>query len=48
MKRPGMIKVLNAQGLEAATTTKETFGELIRSEVAQYTRVAKAANIKID
>jgi tripartite-type tricarboxylate transporter receptor subunit TctC len=48
MKRPGMVEVLSAQGLEAATTTTEAFGELIRSEIAQYTKVAKAANIKVD
>ncbi len=48
IKRPGMVEVLSAQGLEAATSTPEAFGELIRSEVAKYTKVAKAANLKID
>lgn len=48
LKRPGMVEVLSAQGLEAATSTPEAFGELIKSEVAKYTKVVKAANIKID
>lgn len=48
LKRPGMAEVLKTQGLEAASSTPEAFGELIRAEIAKYTRVVKAANIKID
>lgn len=48
MNRPGMIDVLKAQGLEGATSSPEAFGELIKSEIDKYTKVVKAANIKID
>jgi tripartite-type tricarboxylate transporter receptor subunit TctC len=48
IRRPATVKVLSSQGLEATTTTTEAFGELIRSQIAQYTKVAEAANIKAD
>ena len=48
LKRPGMADVLKAQGLEAAPSAPEAFGELIRTEIAKYAKVVKAANIKID
>jgi len=48
MNRPGMIDVLKAQGLKGETTSPEAFDEWIKSEIEKYTKVVKAANIKID
>jgi len=43
-----MVEVQNAQGLEPVPSTPEAFGELIKTEVAKYTKVVKAANIKTE
>jgi tripartite-type tricarboxylate transporter receptor subunit TctC len=48
LKLPGMSDALAAQGLEPVGGTPEEFGRLIRSEIAKYTRVVKAAGIKAD
>ena len=48
MQAPGMADTLAQQGLEAATGTPEQFGALIRAEIATYTRLVKAAGIKIE
>jgi tripartite-type tricarboxylate transporter receptor subunit TctC len=48
LKLAGMSDALAAQGLEAAGGTPEEFGKLIKSEIAKYTRVVKAAGIKAD
>jgi len=48
MSAPGMSDTMISQGLEAATSTPEKFGALIRSEVAKYRKVVAAAGIKID
>ena len=48
LKLPGMTEALAAQGLEPAGGTPEEFGALIKSEIAKYTQVVKAANIKVD
>lgn len=48
LKLPGMTEALAAQGLEPAGGTPEEFGALIKTEIAKYTQVVKAANIKVD
>ena len=48
LRLPGMTEALAAQGLEPAGGTPEAFGALIKSEIAKYTQVVKAANIKVD
>lgn len=48
LKLPGMTEALAAQGLESAGGTPEEFGALIKSEIAKYTQVVKAARITVD
>ncbi len=48
LKLPGMTEALAAQGLESAGGTPEEFGALIKSEIAKYTQVVKAAKIIVD
>lgn len=48
LKRPGMTEALATQGLEPAGGTPGEFGTLIKSEIAKYTQVVKAAKISID
>jgi tripartite-type tricarboxylate transporter receptor subunit TctC len=45
---PGMTEALAQQGLEPAGGTPEEFGALIKSEIAKYTQVVKAARITVD
>ncbi len=46
LKRPGMNDALAHQGLDAAGAGPEEFGALIKSEIAKYGRVVKAAGIR--
>jgi tripartite-type tricarboxylate transporter receptor subunit TctC len=39
---------LSAQGLEVAPSTPEQFAAHIKSEIARFTRIAKAAGIKAE
>jgi tripartite-type tricarboxylate transporter receptor subunit TctC len=48
LKLQGMNEALANQGLEPVGSTPEQFGELIRREVARYTKVVKAANIRVE
>jgi len=48
LKLPGMSEALGAQGLESASSTPEQFAVLIKSEIGKYTKVVKAAGIKVD
>lgn len=48
LKRPGMSEALFVQGLDAAGAGPEEFGALIKSEIAKYGKVVKAAGIKGD
>lgn len=48
LKLPGMTEALAVQGLEPAGGTPEEFGALIKSEIAKYTQVVKAARISVD
>jgi tripartite-type tricarboxylate transporter receptor subunit TctC len=45
---PGMTEALAQQGLEPAGGKPEEFGALIKSEIAKYTQVVKAAKITVD
>ncbi|MCW5605259.1 MAG: tripartite tricarboxylate transporter substrate binding protein, partial [Burkholderiales bacterium] len=45
---PGMTEALAKQGLEPAGGKPEAFGMLIKSEIAKYTAVVKAAKIVVD
>jgi tripartite-type tricarboxylate transporter receptor subunit TctC len=42
--KAGLLKV----GMNAASTTPEQFGQYIRDEIAKWTKVARAANIKLE
>ena len=42
--RTGLLKV----GMNASSTTPDQFGQYIRDEIAKWTKVAKAANIKLE
>jgi tripartite-type tricarboxylate transporter receptor subunit TctC len=48
LELPGMTDALAAQGLERAGGTPEEFAKLIKTELAKYTRVVKAAGIRAD
>ncbi len=48
LKRPGMTEALFVQGLDAAGGGPEEFGALIKSEIAKYGKVVKAAGIRGD
>jgi tripartite-type tricarboxylate transporter receptor subunit TctC len=48
LKLPGMGEVLLAQGLEPAAGTPEEFSALIRTEIAKYTKLVKAAGIRAE
>ncbi|HEV2008224.1 MAG TPA: tripartite tricarboxylate transporter substrate binding protein [Burkholderiales bacterium] len=48
LKSPQMIESLHAQGLEAAGGTPERFAAFIKSEIAKYAKVVKAANIRAE
>jgi tripartite-type tricarboxylate transporter receptor subunit TctC len=46
LKRPGMSEALSHQGLDAAGAGPEEFAALIKSEIAKYGKVVKAAGIR--
>ena len=48
LKAPGMADALSRQGLEAAGGTPAQFRALISTEIARYTKVVKAAGIRVD
>ena len=48
LKQPGMTEALAAQGLEPAGGTPGDFSVLMKSEIAKYTQVVKAAKITVD
>lgn len=48
LKLPGMTEALAVQGLEPAGGTPEEFSALIKSEIAKYTQVVKAARITVE
>jgi tripartite-type tricarboxylate transporter receptor subunit TctC len=48
LKSPQMTESLGMQGLEAAGDTPEKFGAFIKSEMAKYAKVVKAAGIRAE
>jgi tripartite-type tricarboxylate transporter receptor subunit TctC len=46
--RADVKATLGAQGLEVASSTPEQFAEHIKSEIARFTQIAKAAGIKAE
>ncbi len=46
VKRANMVEWMNSLGLESAISTPEAFSKLIAAEIATYTKVVKAANLK--
>jgi tripartite-type tricarboxylate transporter receptor subunit TctC len=48
LARQDVAGTLGAQGLEVVPGTPEQFGAHIRSEIAKFTKVAKAAGIKAE
>jgi tripartite-type tricarboxylate transporter receptor subunit TctC len=47
LSNPEMVKSLTAAGMEPAVSTPEAFGDFIKSEIEKWTKVARAANIKL-
>jgi tripartite-type tricarboxylate transporter receptor subunit TctC len=48
LKLPEVQERLRANGVEAAHNTPEEFSRLIASDIAKWTKVVKAGNIKVD
>ncbi|HPA89442.1 MAG TPA: tripartite tricarboxylate transporter substrate binding protein [Quisquiliibacterium sp.] len=45
---PDVAEKLNGMGLQAAAMSPAQFSDFLRSEIANYARIIKAANIKLD
>lgn len=45
---PGFVKQIEGIGLEPASSTPQELGEMIRVELARWTKVIKSAGIKVD
>jgi tripartite-type tricarboxylate transporter receptor subunit TctC len=45
---PDMRERLQSQGMEAFISTPEQFGALLRSDLALYGKIIKAANIRLE
>ncbi len=48
LEDPEAVKQLSAAGLEPALSSPEEFGAYIKSEIEKWTKVARAANVKLD
>lgn len=48
VRLPDVTERLSAQGVEPVANTPEQFGDFIKSEVARWARVVKAARVKAD
>lgn len=48
LKNPALVQRFAAAGLDAAGTSSEAFGKLIREEIVKWRKVVAAANIKVD
>lgn len=48
LANPGFIKQIESIGLEPAGSTPQELGEMIRTELARWTKVIKTAGIKVD
>ena len=45
---PDILEYLAKQGMEPFISTPEQFAALIRSQIAMYTNIIKAANVKLE
>jgi tripartite-type tricarboxylate transporter receptor subunit TctC len=45
---PQLKDILSAQGLDVAVSSPDQFGRLVKSEIAKYTKIVKALNIRPD
>jgi tripartite-type tricarboxylate transporter receptor subunit TctC len=48
LKLPGVQERLRNDGMEAAHNTPEEFSRFIAADIAKWTKVVKAGNIKVD
>jgi tripartite-type tricarboxylate transporter receptor subunit TctC len=48
LREPDTAKRLEELGIEPVGNTPEEFGAFIKSEIERWTRVAKAANVKME
>ena len=48
LKAPDVRQKLAAAGLEVETSTPQGFADFMKGEIAKYSKVVKAANIKVD
>jgi tripartite-type tricarboxylate transporter receptor subunit TctC len=48
VQAPDLKSKLDASGIDAATSTPEQFGELIRAEIKRYAKIVQAAGIQLD
>jgi tripartite-type tricarboxylate transporter receptor subunit TctC len=48
LKAPDVRQKLAAAGLEVETSTPQGFADFMRAEIAKYSKVVKAANIKVE
>jgi tripartite-type tricarboxylate transporter receptor subunit TctC len=46
MSQPDARAIMEAQGLDVATSTPEELGALVKNELAKWAKVIKAAGIK--
>ena len=48
LKQPDVRQKLASAGLEVETSTPQGFADFMKAEIAKYSKVVKAANIKVD
>jgi tripartite-type tricarboxylate transporter receptor subunit TctC len=48
LANPEAVKALYAAGMEPATSSPAEFGTFIATEIDRWTKVARAANVKLD
>jgi tripartite-type tricarboxylate transporter receptor subunit TctC len=48
LKRPDVLERLRADGMEAGGNSPEEFARFVAADIAKWTKVVKAGNIRID
>ncbi len=48
LSMPDIKEKLDSQGLDPLISSPEQFGALLRTDLAKYAKVIKAANIKVE
>ena len=48
LKKPDVLERLRNDGMEAAHNSPEEFSRFIAADIAKWTKVVKAGNIRID